>query len=102
MLVFVGENMDSDRDTSLIMADAPVTPREIAGLGLDIIPASGNPGSSSDRRGETMGPSHGESEELDSNKIIVEIVSAPFASRCNSKYIDWLSCRNWDNFDLCV
>jgi hypothetical protein len=73
--VFVGENMDNDRDTVLIMADAPVTPTEIAGLGLDVIPASSNPGSSSDRRGETMEPSHGESERIDSNKIIVEIVS---------------------------
>ena len=75
MLVFVGENMDSDRGTSLIMADAPVTPTEIAGLGLDIIPAYGNPGSCSDRRGETMGSSHGESKKFGSNKIIVEIVS---------------------------
>ena len=64
MLVFVGENMDNDRDTVLIMADAPVTPTEIAGFGLDVTPASGNPGSSSDRRGEAMGPSNGESEKI--------------------------------------
>ena len=61
MLVLVGENMENDRNADLIMADAPLTPIESAGLALDIIPASGNPGSSSDQRGETMEPSHGES-----------------------------------------
>ena len=61
VLVLVEENMDNDRNTDLIMADAPLTPTESAEPVLDLIPASGNPGSSSDQRGETMEPSHGES-----------------------------------------
>jgi hypothetical protein len=57
--VFDGEKMNSDCDTSTIMADAPVTPTEIADRELNVIPAPGNPVSESDRRVETMEPSHG-------------------------------------------
>ena len=55
------KNMDNDRDTDLIMADAPLPRTESAGSVLDLIPASGNPGSSGDQRGEAMELSHGES-----------------------------------------
>ena len=77
MLVFVGENMDSDRDTSLIMADAPVTPTEIADRELNVISAPGNPGSSSGRRVETMETSPGGNEKLGRNKISLVRISAP-------------------------
>ena len=59
MLVFVEENMDNDRVTDLVMADAPLPQTENTGPVLDRLPASGNPGSSS---GETMEISHGESQ----------------------------------------
>ena len=52
--------MNTDRDTDLIMADAPLTMTQSAGSVLDLIPASGNPGFSGDQRGEAMELSHGE------------------------------------------
>ena len=55
--------MSADRNTDLTMADAPLPMTAIAGTVLDLIPASGNPGSSGDQRGETMGLSHGENRE---------------------------------------
>ncbi len=61
MRVFVGDNMDNDRDADLIMADVPLSRTESAGPVLDLIPTSGNPGSSSNQREETMELSHGES-----------------------------------------
>ena len=61
MLVFVEENMKYDRNTDVIMADAPLPRTESAGSVRDLIPASGNPGSSGDPRGEAMELSHGES-----------------------------------------
>ena len=54
------KNMDTGRDTDLIMADAPPPRTKSAGFVLDLIPASGNPGSSGDQRGEAMELSHGE------------------------------------------
>ena len=57
------KNMDTDRDTDLIMADAPLPMTKSAGAVLDLIPASGNPESSGDQRGEAMELSHGENRE---------------------------------------
>ena len=54
------KNMNTDRDTDLIMAGAPLTMTQSAGSVLDLIPASGNPGSGGDQRGEAMELSHGE------------------------------------------
>ena len=53
--------MDTDRDAELIMADAPLPKTKSAGSVLDVIPASGNPGSGGDQRGEAMELSYGES-----------------------------------------
>ncbi len=55
--------MDTDRNTDLTMADAPLPMTTVAGNVLDMIPASGNPGSSDDQRGEAMELSPGESRE---------------------------------------
>ncbi len=52
--------MNTDRDTDLIMADAPLIMTQSVGSVLDLIPASSNPGSSGDQRGEAMELSHGE------------------------------------------
>jgi hypothetical protein len=55
--------MSTGRNTDLTMADAPLPMTTVAGNVLDMIPASGNPGSSGDQRGETMESSPGESRE---------------------------------------
>jgi len=52
--------MNTDRNTDLTMADAPLPMTAIAGAVLDLIPAFGNPGSSGDQLGEAMELSHGE------------------------------------------
>jgi len=56
----VYENMDTDRDTDQIMANAPLPIANSAGSVLDLIPASSHPGSSEDQHGEAMELSHGE------------------------------------------
>ncbi len=52
--------MNTDRDTDLTMADAPLPMTQSAGSVLDLIPTSENPVSSGDQRGEAMELSHGE------------------------------------------
>ena len=59
------------------MADAPVTPTEIADRELNVVPAPGNPGSSSDRRVETTKASPGRNEKIGRNKISLVRISAP-------------------------
>ena len=64
MLVFVDEkNMSTGQNTDLTMADAPLPMTTVAGNVLNLLPASGNPGSSGDQRGEAMELSHGENRE---------------------------------------
>ena len=55
--------MSTGRNTDLTMADAPLPMTTVAGTVLDLIPASGNPGSNGDQRGDTMEVSHGENRE---------------------------------------
>jgi hypothetical protein len=54
--------MNTDRNTDLTMADAPLPMTAIAGTVLDLIPAFGDPGSSGDQRGEAMELSYGENQ----------------------------------------
>ena len=55
--------MNTGWNTDLTMADTPLPMTTVAGNVLDMIPASGDPGSSGDQRGEAMELSPGESRE---------------------------------------